>query len=799
MIDAKERLAALLSEVEAPGSFSARRTAPVDDLHLEVRGIGPIELPVSEEQARALRGLGRPARYGLGDKTLLDTQVRDTAQVPLSRVKIDQRRWAKTLKPILDDLGADLGLPTTRRLKAELHSMLVYGPGQFFLPHQDSEKDDAMVGSLVVTLPSSHKGGSLVVTHRGESVTYRAPRKPVLSFVAFYADCVHEVRPVTAGHRLTLTYNVMVEGDRTDVDLPPGQVDDLAACLREYFGSEAPAGQRYAALAEDGTPRRLAYLLDHQYTARGFDWSRLKGSDAATASALQAAAAQAGCELVLGLAEVHETWDCLEPEPPSHRSWGHHDWDDWDDEDNDWEPDGSADDWSSYELRELIDSEISLVCWADGAEGEPTSLSLTIHPSQVCAAVPSVEFEPYASEYEGYMGNYGNTMDRWYRRAALVMWPAEQGFAARAEALPSWAVDSLLARVRAGSVAEARDLAATLAPFWPRAAGSQRSRTFFGRSLQVARGIDDPTAATMLLAPLQLEMLGRRGAPTLASLADRYGEPWLSDLLQGWFARSTSWNYPGTKGPSREEWISALPDLCAALSRAGEPGLLTARVLAAETWRWLRQLVARLLEVRSPSQRTEGLAALASPIAAVLLSVTTVGADDLLNEAVSFLCSGRDELLGCLLQALRSAAARGGSAPVVDGPPSAFGTLATYCRERLSARLARPPRAADDWSVALPAGCGCELCTHLGAFLADRNRRSLDWPLAKDGRQHIHGRIDAAELPVLHATRRQGRPFTLVLTKTQALFEEERRARLEDEVDLAWLGPAGPGATARER
>ena len=30
---------------------------------------------------------------------------------------------------------------------------------------------------------------------------------------------------------------------------------------------------------------------------------------------------------------------------------------------------------------------------------------------------------PYASEYEGYMGNYGNTMDRWYRRAALVVWP----------------------------------------------------------------------------------------------------------------------------------------------------------------------------------------------------------------------------------------------------------------------------------------------------------------------------------------------------------------------------------------
>jgi hypothetical protein len=34
--------------------------------------------------------------------------------------------------------------------------MLVYGKGQFFLPHQDSEKDDAMVGTLVVSLPSAN-------------------------------------------------------------------------------------------------------------------------------------------------------------------------------------------------------------------------------------------------------------------------------------------------------------------------------------------------------------------------------------------------------------------------------------------------------------------------------------------------------------------------------------------------------------------------------------------------------------------------------------------------------------------
>ena len=47
---------------------------------------------------------------------------------------------------------------------------------------------------------------------------------------------------------------------------------------------------------------------------------------------------------------------------------------------------------------------------------------------------------------------------------------------------------------------------------------------------------------------------------------------------------------------------------------------------------------------------------------------------------------------------------------------------------------------------------------------------------------------DGAELPVHHQTRRSGRPYTLVLTKTDALFEREREERQRDQSDLAWLG-----------
>jgi hypothetical protein len=52
---------------------------------------------------------------------------------------------------------------------------------------------------------------------------------------------------------------------------------------------------------------------------------------------------------------------------------------------------------------------------------------------EVCASTPTDVLKPSDSQYEGYMGNYGNTLDRWYHRAAVVVWPRALAFANRAE------------------------------------------------------------------------------------------------------------------------------------------------------------------------------------------------------------------------------------------------------------------------------------------------------------------------------------------------------------------------------
>ena len=225
----REELASLLRDLRSEGSFSTRRTAPVDDLVIEVKGVGEVRFPVTVAQGKELRLIARPARYGQGDQTILDRRVRDTWEVRRSRVRIDQRRWNRTLHAMLDSLRDDLGLPPASTLKAQLHSMLVYEPGQFFAPHQDSEKNDEMIGTLVVMLPSRSTGGDLVVEHGNESVRHSASATS-LTFVAFYSDTRHEVLPVETGYRVVLTYNLLLAGDTT-VTRPGGSQSEKAAEL----------------------------------------------------------------------------------------------------------------------------------------------------------------------------------------------------------------------------------------------------------------------------------------------------------------------------------------------------------------------------------------------------------------------------------------------------------------------------------------------------------------------------------------------------------------------------------------
>ena len=213
----------------------------------------------------------------------------------------DKGRFGHTLVPIVDRLGQVLGLPTGC-LRPEPHSVLVYAPGQFFVQHQDSEKDDSVVASLVVSLPPMFTGGALEVHHRSRIATYRGSKK-ALSFVAFYSDCRHpdQAGPLRSPGRVHLQLAATGSRQRRESPRTPSSPASSQVAFEEHF-------------AAPDAPDRLVYLLGHEYTSRGLDWSRLKGTDVRSAGRLRVAAEQAGCEAALGLVDVHETWDALEVE-----------------------------------------------------------------------------------------------------------------------------------------------------------------------------------------------------------------------------------------------------------------------------------------------------------------------------------------------------------------------------------------------------------------------------------------------------------------------------------------------------
>lgn len=302
----QEELKELLGAHAARGAFATVRTAPAEDLALSVKGVGPVSFPVTKATVRALRSVARPAKYGKGTATIEDRRVRDSWVVPKSRVKIDGRRWRKTLDPQLKAVHADLGLPAGTRLRARLHDLLVYEEGQFFLAHQDTEKTDAMVATLVVVLPSVFEGGESVITHGDETIVEAGRSRSKLTFLAFYADCRHEVRPVTRGQRVTLTYALELVGEPEPAPWSRHAQEALTSLVEKHFATEVVLGWR----GELALPDRWVYLLDHQYTPRTLSWRKLKGRDAEIAAALRRAAEEGEHDVFLATAEVHETWMC---------------------------------------------------------------------------------------------------------------------------------------------------------------------------------------------------------------------------------------------------------------------------------------------------------------------------------------------------------------------------------------------------------------------------------------------------------------------------------------------------------
>ncbi|MED5373859.1 MAG: 2OG-Fe(II) oxygenase [Myxococcota bacterium] len=382
-----ERIAHWLRAMESPGAVAASVDLACMGLALTVEGVGRSRLPLTDEFVDGLIQEGRPSPFGRRDQTLHDETVRRSSEVLAAQIELSSG-WERRLKRAIQQLKERLEIRADVEVEASLQKLIVYEPGGFFAPHRDTELDERMWGSLVVVLPTEHEGGALVVRHGGRTERFELgalAQERRLGFVAFYADCVHEIEPVQGGRRVSLTF--ALRGRVRHAPRVGADPSELGALLERYFESE----------------ERLVVMLDHVYTEQRFGWDRLRLLDAERVGALRACAEDLGLRCALAFVDVREAYEYVDGEEGGEGG----------------TLEGQAVNRDAFEG--LLERELRLVVVFDGAGQRIRGMAGPVEARQVISLMSALERNPYSLSAEPWNGNEGGTAEQWYHQAAVVL------------------------------------------------------------------------------------------------------------------------------------------------------------------------------------------------------------------------------------------------------------------------------------------------------------------------------------------------------------------------------------------
>lgn len=775
-------LETVLAKVSRPGDFYAHGVLETPLPRVEVEGVGVVSFPVPAAQIQQLVEQAERAPYGRGGETLLDTSVRKVWQIRPSAVQLGGRSWEATFQVILSRVTAALGCGESQ-VTAELYKLLIYDQGGFFKAHRDTEKVEGMFGTLVVVLPSFHRGGELVVRHAGREVVLDLSNSEVseLKFAAFYADCEHEVRPVTEGNRVCLIYNLLQKQAK-------GAGKLLTAPLYETEVLKA-AQILQAAFNRANAPAKLAWLLGHQYSPAGLSFSGLKGEDAALAKVLRQAGERAGCAAHLGIVHIEESGPA-QPAYDSYRSSRRRRYRD-DDEDADVSSD-------EFEIIEVSDVSRYLDQWRDCGDRVIDFGKLPLADGEILPDGALDDEDPDEQRLMEATGNEGATFERSYHRAALVLWPRDRFATVLLQAGVGAALPYLRQQMDALHKAPAgtdRATVLTLAaqiiakweasPPYPGYSDTGRPATC-AEMLPLLHALADPA----LLARFVRDVLPARydGSENelLAAALPLLGGQLAGELLSQLVRKNVRSQAPACirllsrclqviQASVRPERQPALQEVAEAVVEALPDLPPHDRHMPGEPW-W-----------RDPHRKpVDGEVA-----ADLLASLAALPSGALLEKAAAAMISNRAvfDPARVMVPALKGWHRRGGAAPAA-GP--AFWELWQYAADALLARSEFPPEAPRDWRQNVQLSCKCADCAELQKFALDPVQKVYRFRARQDKRQHVESQISGC-MDVECVTDRSGSPQTLVCTKTRATYQRQCDQHKSDMGSLQILAKLAQG------
>jgi hypothetical protein len=263
-----------------------------------------------------------------------------------------------------------------------------------------------MFGTLVLSLPSAHISGDVVVKHRGETRVFKTSEEADC-FLWWFSDVHHEVLPVVSGYRWVLTFNLAI--DPASAPSNPPSAAQLGAQVKENKSLRHALRRWLSAPHSKRDAPVLYYGLDHEYTFANVSHRGLKTRDMAVVNALQQLSLGMPFEVFLAVLEKKTIGSC--ESDYGYGGYGNNHWcDDEEDEDDDEESE------SHHPIDDIIDTEYTiekLVALSGQQMGSNMNFDLE-HAVQGDEFFPE---DPDHEEYEGYMGNSGPEATHWYKKS----------------------------------------------------------------------------------------------------------------------------------------------------------------------------------------------------------------------------------------------------------------------------------------------------------------------------------------------------------------------------------------------